>query len=251
MEPEHALAALKYIGFLFAAASSTWALIAKTTYEDDHKRKRLTAAGYVSILIIVGSGLTSAIAYGFESVLKQAQAKNSADKAEQARRKGAEETARRAAEEDRREARRREESAESRAVAAEQRTLTLSIALEQRSRQLELSRQVNEGTRNNLLETGRALTEIGRVLQPIDRISIEIVWRLRKPLPLSADWLQKAAFLIQNFKASSSLKMETFCSSDTGMALSGGIVEYLEVQKGSCFFPEGADIENATTNVEA
>lgn len=187
MDAQTFLVALKYGGFVVAAGSATWGLIAKTTFEDERKRKRLTPAGYLSVVMILGSGLISAVSYGLESVLKQQDASNQA--AEAQRRRQHEETMAL-----QREALRRAEVAELRAAATEQKTLALALAGQERERQLLLSRQIDEGTRANLARAEAVLSDTSRLLQPIEAPPVvRAVWYFETLKVTNAAWKERAA----------------------------------------------------------
>jgi len=66
------LSFLKYAGFVVSALSTIWGLVAKTSFEDEQYRKRLTDAGQTSIAITVTPALM--LAFGFYSAAQRAKA---------------------------------------------------------------------------------------------------------------------------------------------------------------------------------
>ena len=169
MTPEDLLEALKYAGFAITAVASVWALISKTTYEDEHKRKRLTGAGQISIAITLIAATLSMVAFGFETITKQ----NAAAKSE--RRIALEK-----AEQDAKELKLEKKRS---ADALAQRYLVLTKAAEERTRQLDIARKVAEGTAKNLARTQLALQQLERAVHPLGETYAQILFVVVPGLP--------------------------------------------------------------------
>jgi hypothetical protein len=186
------LEVLKYLGFVVTAASSIWGLIAKTSYEDSDGNKRLTAAGQVSIGLAIAGFLVGAGAYGVE---RSIAASNKAQEDIQTRleqdRKQRFEDRQDLAIIETREWNQRFERLQSASAAADrlaERLLLSEQGAARRdilfSRQMAevraagLDRRVQEGTRSNLERTGEALGQLERLLKPLERVTIRVVWEM-------------------------------------------------------------------------
>jgi hypothetical protein len=177
MTDSEILVILKYAGFALAAASAIWGTLKKTTFDDPQGHKRLTPSGYVAIVITLGGAMISAGAFGFETIIKdKAERANAAqlrvDKLEAALQNNQTLISR---------ALDRAEAAELRAAAANQRSISLTIA----TRQLALANKVGKGAAANLAKADRALYQIGRVLQPTDIIRARIEWKVDQRVTIS------------------------------------------------------------------
>ena len=177
MTDSEILVILKYAGFALAAASAIWGTLKKTTFDDPQGHKRLTPSGYVAIMITLGGAMISAGAFGFETIIKdKAERANAAqlraDKLEAALQNNQTLISR---------ALDRAEAAELRAAAANQRSISLTIA----TRQLSLANKVGKGAAANLAKADRALYQIGRVLQPTDIIRARIEWKVDQRVTIS------------------------------------------------------------------
>ena len=174
------LSFLKYASFIIVALSGVWALVAKTSFEDEQGRKRLTAAGHVSVAIVIASALVGMLAFGFETLAKQEAQGAEDDK--QARLELKQEGIR-DIEQGRVKAQRaldaqgvQAREASRRADAAEQRLLSLEAAAEQRETGRNIRQDVSRGAADNLARTQAALRQLERVLNPITSPRVEIVW---------------------------------------------------------------------------
>lgn len=176
MTPEGALEVLKYTGFIVTAAASVWGLVAKTTYEDENKRKRLTSAGQVAIGIIIGSAVLSMMAFGFETLVKQNAVENQKAAAARLAAESDRKEQAREARQDRLEERRRGEL-------ELQRYIILRNAADERTRQLEIATKVSQGAERNLARTQLALEQIDRTLHPIGLVTLTVVFEIPPTTP--------------------------------------------------------------------
>ena len=213
MTANDVLPILKYGGFIISALSGVWALIAKTTFEDAQGQKRLTPSGHISIAIIVSSALISMLAFGFETLSKQDQARVEEDK--EVRRA---ENERRNRIEDKLEIERSRsqilqiaqvQDAKRRAENAEQRVLFISTASEQKTREAETARKVSEGTERNLLRTQKALAQLERVLNPIGIPEISAVWTLDDRTPGIQPLIERLTEFASRLRANPELEKST------------------------------------------
>jgi hypothetical protein len=188
------LAVLKWAAIGLALVSALWALMGrKPTVEDEHGRKQLTRAGFVTAALILGGASISAMSFGFETLAKQ---KEQSDAAQREREKLQE------AREDRRirdEQNRliladaRTLRAENRAADAEQRVARIALAAEERQRDLLLARDVSLGAQRNLTRTSLALTELERLALPLEPLVFESTWELTPDAPGMTSWTSRAA----------------------------------------------------------
>jgi hypothetical protein len=163
---------LKYSGFAIAAGATIWGLCFKVTFEDEHKNKRLTAAGHVAVAIAICGALVSALSFGIESQahsIAQAREDELTTQRELSRRTDAAEARADAADlrasTEAAAAKAREDAANARADAAEQRDL------------------LRKGTAANLARTQRALIDIDRSIHPLWPIEVGIAWRIQTNTP--------------------------------------------------------------------
>jgi hypothetical protein len=170
-------------------------MFTKTTFDDEAGNKRLTSAGHVAVALALGSFVTAIALFGLKTVSDQqavdAQAQKDALAEEATKAKNFRDKLRDLqAEEDRRiaAADRRTALAETRAARAEQRLLIATTAREQRERDQELARDVNRGTSRNLeltrqalVKSDAALTQLQRLLSPISSIKLDVWWDIQVP----------------------------------------------------------------------
>ena len=191
------LGIFKVIGFLIAGASTIWGLTQRTTRDDETGAKRLTAAGQVAVALAACSFLVATVSTGFETIANRTKAER---ETEAQRIRALTEATDRAVVEGR-ERRRDQQSLqevadarlralEQRATAAEQRALLLASADAERRRgdaelrrDFALSRSVYDGSQRNLTRTGEALTQLERVLQPLERLTVRVEWQLDADIP--------------------------------------------------------------------
>jgi hypothetical protein len=181
MKPAETLELLKYAGFMLAAAATVWGLVQKTTFEDSQGRKRLTSAGYIAIAFALGAAIVGASAYGFETLVKLDEREASAAKERQ--RKGDEE--RKDYLEVLTRTLDRAEAAELRSRLANQRSLSLTIAAEERTRQFMIAGELGRRAAVNLSKAETALVEIRRVLQPAGLPTFNAEMRVDGPIALT------------------------------------------------------------------
>ena len=173
------LTVLKFAGVAIVLATTIWGMTQKTTFEDEAGRKRLTPSGHVAVALALGSFLVAGASQGFETLARQAEeASQAREKAEKAAREF------RTEQRDQRSLSLQElsraqslsQAAEARAARAEQRILAFKSAQEQRERDLALSRDVNQGSMRNLARARLALSQLERLMQPIDGLKVTIEW---------------------------------------------------------------------------
>jgi hypothetical protein len=172
------LALIKNCSFFISAFASIWALISKTTYEDDERRKRLTGAGRVSIGITVVSAIFSLLAFGFEGMAKRDEAAvRQAEKMAEQQQQRDIEIARRQEEREKanREWRyRQEQQARSDRLAQRQELAILSAASDQQKRDSDMQRAIAEGNAASLSRMEAALFELKRLGLPIEPIQMSL-----------------------------------------------------------------------------
>ena len=155
------LGLLKYASFAVTALSAIWGLTAKTTFDDASGRKRLTAAGHVTLALIGASTLIGVASYGFET------AEGSADALRQSNL------------EQRREQERRADILDQ-GLTAEERQITL---LQEAKRQEDLERNtaanVSRGAAQNLVQTRAVLSDVQRSLVPIGKPDVSMTFKVQ------------------------------------------------------------------------
>ena len=244
------LGILKIAGLLVGFATTLWGLTQKITYEDSDGNKRLTPAGHIAVALAAGAFLISASSFGFQTLDDRARAREAQLKA-----------LTRAAQEAAAEARAvrteqmqrttlantnliRLESlagrAEARATSAEARLLALQASAQSRMRDLVISRQVNSGTQRNLAKAEQALGEIGRLLQPLGSIEVEI------RVSAGTDGLQSPALdqlkaLLARFEADPDYHDPTSGASFGPIGARRGVTKWVSVNDGSPAFPRSGD----------
>jgi hypothetical protein len=195
---EDMLALLKFAGPVVGLAAALWSTTQKITYEGADGGKKLTLQGRVMVGIILLSGLVSLLSLGFESLLREEQARNAAEKQQLAKQA-----------ELGREARDRADAAATRAKVAdeaqalalaglkrdaeqqklflEQRFQIAAAAAEQQRRASEISTQIAREANLRLGEAERTLAEFERVNYPLRKIeaSFELDLNLSN---LGPDW---------------------------------------------------------------
>ncbi|AQR73686.1 hypothetical protein [Sphingomonas sp. LM7] len=192
------LALLKWAAIALALASALWALLGrKPTVEDEHGRKQLTAAGFVTAALILGGASISAMSFGFETVVKQRERSDAAAKAIADKRAAQEDLRIRNAQHSLLRADARALRAENRADAAEERTARIALAVEERERDLMLARNVSLGAQQNLSRTSLALNQLERLALPLEPLTIESVWELPADAPGMASWIARAAAAVR------------------------------------------------------
>lgn len=201
MDAGSVLGLLKWIALLLGLGSALWGLLgSKPTVEDDAGRKRLTAAGMVTLALILGAALVAATSYGFETLANRADAAAAlADRRDKAAAQAirdqrdwitnAETRAIRAEQ--------RAAVAENRAAAASQQATAMALAAQAQRRDLQLGRDVAAGAGRNLERTGRALGELERLISPLEPLSVHVVWELGRDVPGVAAWGARAAAEVQ------------------------------------------------------
>jgi hypothetical protein len=171
---------LKWAALALALASTLWGLLApKPNREEVDGRKRITAAGAVTLAMIVGGASISGLSLWLETALKQksdAQSKAKAADAERLQRSIADRTLITQANTRRGLAELEAARAEGRAEAARSQTAALARETREVLRDARLAQQVVTGAGDNLARTGQALTQIERVLQPLEPLTLTVVW---------------------------------------------------------------------------
>jgi hypothetical protein len=192
---------LKVAASAVALASTVWCMVRTIATDDGTGHKRLTPSGQIALALAVGGFFIAGSMQGFETLTKiserrSAQIKAANEAALQATREA------RAA---RLEGMSREQlavqrltraetlagQADERSARAETRLLAITAAEDARRRDLRLAQDVNRGTRENLARTGDALTQLDRILHPIERLKIVIRWEI--PLGQELPELRAAA----------------------------------------------------------
>lgn len=166
---------LAWAALALALASALWGLLApKPNRVEIDGRKRWTASGAVTLAMIVGGASISALSLWLQTALEQ---KTAAEQLleQQARDALAVVTGANAA---KGLAEIRQARAEGRAAEANDRAAALARETREVLRDLRLSRQVETGARDNLARTGQALTQIERVLQPLEPLTLAVTWEL-------------------------------------------------------------------------
>ncbi len=155
------LGLLKYASFAVTAVSAVWGLTAKTTFEDDSGRRRLTAAGHVTLALIGMSTLIGVASYGFETAESSASALRQANL------------------EQRREQERRADMIDQ-GLSAQERQISL---LQEAKRQEDLERStaatVARGAARNLTQTRAVLSDVQRSLVPIGKPDISMTFKVQ------------------------------------------------------------------------
>ena len=194
------LALLKWVAIGLALASALWALLGrKPTVEDEHGRKQLTAAGFVTAALILGGASISAMSFGFETLAKQKERSDAAQKDREKRREAQEDRRTRDAQNRLLRADARALRAENRAADAEQRVARIALAAEERQRDLLLARDVSLGAQRNLTRTSLALNELERLALPLEPLAFESTWELAADAPGMARWAVRAAAAARRF----------------------------------------------------
>jgi len=165
------LTALTVLGFAISAASTVWGLVTKTTFEDENKIKRLTAAGQVSILMTIAGAALATTTFGFKTYLdrESARARQQTDlqlriaqKAEDDRRQWEIlQSQKRTAEQGNINAQRQQ------LLTLSQNYLILSKAAEARRLQINFADRAARAAALNLASANGALGEVRRMLSPI------------------------------------------------------------------------------------
>lgn len=194
------LALLKWVAIGLTLASALWALLGrKPTVEDEHGRKQLTAAGFVTAALILGGASISAMSFGFETLAKQKERSDAAQKDREKRREAQEDRRTRDAQNRLLRADARPLRAENRAADAEQRVARIALAAEERQRDLLLARDVSLGAQRNLTRTSLALNELERLALPLEPLAFESIWELAADAPGMARWAVRAAAAARRF----------------------------------------------------
>lgn len=204
MDSSLVLGGLKWAAIALTLASALWGLLAqKPTREDAEGRKQLTPAGFVTIVMMVGGTMVSAVSFGFETMAQDAEreaAKDAKAAAARDKRYAAEAQIRRdeisqATRADARAvlAEARARTAEERAEQANARVIAVTLASEQRMRDLALSRQVAVGARENLGRTEQALGQLERVLLPLEALTVDMTLEFPADAPAMMAWAKRAA----------------------------------------------------------
>ena len=230
MEDATILEAMKYAGFALTALSALWGLTQRTTFDDDAGNRRLTPAGQLAALLFIGSAMLSATAFGFESVIKAADA----DRIAAANKSVAEARARSESLDFQRELTRRAEAAESHATAADQRALTLALETGQRLRDLELARRVSQGSAANLARSGTIVGQTQRLLAPLGDVRIAVWLKVVVP-PGDSPGLQRLQQLAKAARTDLGVLFGT--GVNPRIVVIGKPLSMLTVEAGSPFFP--------------
>lgn len=183
------LALLKFLGLGIGTVTSVWGLTQKITEEDSSGRKRLTAAGQVSLGLACGSFTVAACALGLETVNKYLSDRNAlleADQARQARERDIQRgKAERAAElraQAERDFQTRAENhllaARHQATLAGQRLLLLEKSEEERRRDQAFAARVDRQAEQTLQRAATTLGQIERLMQPITEIQLTVTWEM-------------------------------------------------------------------------
>jgi hypothetical protein len=229
------LGILKFAALGIALASTVWGMIRKTTQEDAQGKKTLTPAGWLAVLLAIGSFAVAGASFGFETLAKQARDTEAREKALQERESQRREKQLDTIAQHARDAEVRAANAAqillTRSLANEQKILTLTAENEQRLRDLALARNVNLRAQENLNRTGVALTQLERVLQPIDTLQMEV----ELELPLGRE-RPRFAPLAMAAAAGNSTALENFGTRSYGdRGLSG-----VGIDKDSSLYPNMA-----------
>ena len=174
---------LKWAALALVPASALWGLLGpKPARDEADGRKRLTRAGVVTVALMLASAAISALSFRLDAALGEKKA------AEQARNEAVRKrfdmasgaltmintiNSRTAL------AKLDRERVERRADAVDARIAALDRDTRERLRDLELAQKVATGTRDNLARTGVALTQIERVLQPLETMTVEVTWDIQ------------------------------------------------------------------------
>ena len=185
MESAEILSILKYAGFLVSGASSVWGLIAKTTYEDENKQKRLLPAGHIAIAIALLGAVISMLAYGFETSIKSAVDRSAKLQAAADAAAASAKDAKLRAEQSDRDAQAREARSEARDVALKivaQQTrsqlLVLDAAEKSRRQQERIQTGIDQATALSIVQAKDTLGRLERMAHPIEPVAARVVLRI-------------------------------------------------------------------------
>lgn len=70
MDTAGTLYTVKVVSFIVTGFTALWGLVAKTTYEDEQKRRRLTAAGFLAAALAIGSATLGGVAFMLEKTVE-------------------------------------------------------------------------------------------------------------------------------------------------------------------------------------
>lgn len=228
MESATVLTVLKFTSFIIAALSGVWALITKTTFEDEQGRKRLTAAGHMSVAIIIAAALVGMLAFGFETLTKQDADRAAEDKQARLEQRQQQE---KAAERAERIADRAHRDQLAQLAEANRR----ADAAEQRGRALDIAQRVSRGTADNLARAEVALRQLGRLLNPLGVPEMTVVWVLPRDTPGTSVLMSRLAEagerLRRDPQAAGNLGLFVTSSSTQGNPLA------FQINSGSSLFP--------------
>lgn len=195
---------LKWVALALALGSTLWGLLApRPNREEVDGRKRITGSGAVTFAMILAGASVSALSLGLETALKArkdaeavaSQALAERDKARAARDQRLRDALALATRADTRSglAEVRAGRADTRAEAADARAAAAVRDTREQLRDLALSRNVAKGATDNLERTGQALTQIERVLQPLEAMTVTVDWEIPAEAPPMAAWAARAA----------------------------------------------------------
>lgn len=71
MDTADTLSTVKVVSFIVTGFTALWGLVAKTTYEDEQKRRRLTTAGFLAAALAIGSATLGGVAYMLERTVER------------------------------------------------------------------------------------------------------------------------------------------------------------------------------------
>lgn len=189
---------LKFASFFVAGMSAIWGLATRSSFDDDRGRKRLTAAGHVAVALVFCSGLIGVLSFGLETQQKW----RDQDNARQKELLQQQEKLRAIAQH-------QLDLAEQRAEFAENRSLVLEKAEEQRSREVEIAQRISLGSARNLARTQAALAQLERVLQPLDTPKIIVSWKLPGNFPGGEPLMKRLAEFGRQLAADPTLATRT------------------------------------------
>lgn len=243
MDGGSVLALMKWAALLLGLASTLWALLgSEPTVEDAAGRKRLTASGSVTLALIIVSAMVAATSFGFETLTNRADtAAALAEKRQAAAAQAFRDQRDQLTDAETRaiRAEQRVAVAESRAAAAGQRAMAIALASEARSRDLVLSREVGIGASRNLERTGRALNALERLLQPLEPLTVALVWELGPEVPGVAAWGARAAAEVRRRDAEGQRRVQdiaagtVYCRIDCGFSPT----TMLQIVPGDALYP--------------
>ena len=171
---------LKWVAITLALCSTLWGLVApKPNRIEIDGRKRWTASGMVTLTLVLAGATVGALSYRLETVLKEKS------DSEQRLKQKARDALAVATEANTQKglAQLGQARAEGRAEAARERVEALARETREVLRDVRLSGQVATGARENLARTGEALTQIERVVQPLETMTLTVTWEIPGDAP--------------------------------------------------------------------